>query len=179
MPEKTSTSVPVVDLSSDSEPIDLTVPLPHGCFYIRDFNTGLPYVWNPWENCGWIPDDSEIISSPTRPIRSRAHRPASSVIHERAIEVPVPVDEAPTPVDRALTPPPKDIRLVYTRKRKRGVQGEQPQQPVQDAIAGCVGDVLARPVGEGIVLSERSVYEIGSTSTASGVMVLDDSVRRF
>ncbi|KAI3775983.1 hypothetical protein L1987_45743 [Smallanthus sonchifolius] len=155
-----STSVPVMDLSSDSEPIDLTVPLPPRCFYIRDFKTGLPCVCNHRENYGWTPDDSEIISSPTRPIRSRIHRPVSPVIHEPAIEVPVHVDEAPTPVDRALSPPPKDIRLMYTQKKKRGVQGEQPQQPVLGAIAGCVRDVLARPIGEGIVLGERSVYEI-------------------
>ncbi|KAI3775900.1 hypothetical protein L1987_45658 [Smallanthus sonchifolius] len=92
-------------------------------------------------------------------LRSRAHRPAPPVIREPAIEVQVPVEEAPAPVVSALTPPPKDIRL--------GV------------IAGRVGDVLARPVGEGIVLGERSVYEIGRTSAAGGGMVLDESVRRL
>ncbi|KAI3813926.1 hypothetical protein L1987_18661 [Smallanthus sonchifolius] len=135
-----SASIPVVDLSSDTEAIDLTVPLPAGRFYIRDSKTGLPSVWNQQETCGWIPDDTEIVSSPTRPNRSRAHRPASPVIRESAIDVPVPVDEAWEPIDR---------------------------------------DVLARPVGVGVVLGERSVYEIEGTSAAGRGMVLDDSVRRL
>ncbi|KAI3695206.1 hypothetical protein L1987_78197 [Smallanthus sonchifolius] len=86
-----SAYVPVVDLSSDNEPIDLTVPLPPGCLYIRDSKTGLPCVWKQQENCGWIPNDSEIISSPTRPNRFRARRPASPVICEPAIQIHVPV----------------------------------------------------------------------------------------
>ncbi|KAI3815535.1 hypothetical protein L1987_15206 [Smallanthus sonchifolius] len=142
------TYVPIVDLSSDSEHVDLTVPLPSGCFYIRDSKTGLPCVWNQWENCGWIPDDSEIISSPTRPIRSRAHRLASPVMCEPAVEVPVPVVE------------------------EEGCSGRA-------ASVGCVGDVLARPVGKRIVVSERSVHETGSTSAVGGGMVLDDSMRRL
>ncbi|KAI3815533.1 hypothetical protein L1987_15204 [Smallanthus sonchifolius] len=169
-----STSIPIVDLSSDSEPIDPTVPLPPGCFYIRDSKTGLPCVWNQQENCGWIPDDSEIISSPTRPIRSTAHRPASPVMCEPVVEVPVPVVEVPAPVDRAFTPPPNDIRLVYTRKRKKGVPGEQ---TVQGAIAGCVGDVLARPVGKGIVVAHESrIAELESLVRVlkSKVECLDD-----
>ncbi|KAI3762826.1 hypothetical protein L1987_53268 [Smallanthus sonchifolius] len=58
----------------------------------------------------------------------RARRPASPVFCEPAVQIPVPVVEVLAPVDHALTPPPKDIRLVYTRKTKRGVQGEQPVQ---------------------------------------------------
>ncbi|KAI3776686.1 hypothetical protein L1987_46474 [Smallanthus sonchifolius] len=84
----------------------------------------------------------EIISSPTRPIRSREHTPAFPIIREPAIKVPVPVDEAQAPVDRALTPPPKDTR----------------------------------PAGEGIVLGESSVYEIGGKSAAGGGMVLKGKV---
>ncbi|KAI3802049.1 hypothetical protein L1987_30173 [Smallanthus sonchifolius] len=117
-------SVPIVDLSSDNEPIDLTVPLPAGCLYIRDSKTGLPCIWRQWENCGWIPNDSEIISPRTLPIRFRARRPASPFIGEPVVQIHVPVVEVLSPVDRALTPPPKEIRLVYTRKRKRGVKGE-------------------------------------------------------
>ncbi|KAI3754706.1 hypothetical protein L1987_54494 [Smallanthus sonchifolius] len=123
-----STSVPIVDLSSDNERIDLIVPLPPGCLYIRDSKTSLPCVWRQRENCGWIPNDSEIISSPTHPNRFRARRPASPFIGEPVVQIPVPVVEVLAPVDRALNRPPKDIRLVYTRKRKRGVQGEQPMQ---------------------------------------------------